>query len=202
MVEIEKLNHSSFLIKGKNKSIIIDPYNIKTNEKADIILITHPHFDHFSPQDIKRVKKKNSLVVMPPLHNTKKISESSVFMRPWGELKRGSTHIRGIPSYNTDKDYHPKVSGWLGYVIEIDNVRIYHAGDTDFIKEMKKLGEINYAMLPICGKYAMSAKEAARAVDIIMPEVAIPMHYGRLVGSYEEADEFCELCSCPVEMKS
>ncbi|MFW6014439.1 MAG: MBL fold metallo-hydrolase [Nanoarchaeota archaeon] len=201
MVEIEKLNHSGFIIRGKSKTIIIDPYNIKTTEKADIILITHPHFDHYSPRDIKRVKKKNSLVVMPSIQNNSNIGTKPTILRQWGEIRESDINIKAVPSYNTDKDFHPKVSGWFGYVIDIDNETIYHAGDTDLIKEMEKLGDITYAILPVGGKYTMNGKEAARAVDIIRPEIAIPMHYGKVIGGYEDADDFCELCSCPVEIK-
>ncbi len=202
MVKIEKLNHSSFLIKGEEKNIIIDPYNIESKSKGDIILITHPHFDHYSPQDIKRVKKKNSIIVMPPMINSKKIAGNPIKVRPWSELNIGDIWIRAIPSYNLEKNYHPKNSGWLGYVIHIDNKKIYHAGDTDLIEEMKSLGEINYAMLPVSGKYTMNAKDAAKAVKMINPELAIPMHYGELMGGINNADEFHKICSCKVKINS
>ncbi len=200
MVNIERLNHSGFLIKSGTKNIAVDPYKIDSGFKADIILITHPHFDHYSPSDIKRIKKRGSVVLMPPMNNSKVGVCKPINLRSWSELNIGDISIKAVPSYNLDKSYHPKTNGWLGYIIYVDGERIYHAGDTDFIDEMSYLGPIDYAMLPVSGKYTMDAKEAAEAARVINPRLAIPMHYGELIGGVNCAEEFSKLCPCQVRI--
>lgn len=199
MVKVSRLNHSSFLIEG-TKNIFIDPYNIKTSVKADYIFITHPHFDHCSIEDIKRVRKKDTVVVMPNMGNAKRIAKNCVKLRPWQEFSSDDIAVRAVPSYNIEKQYHPKANGWLGFVITLDGENIYHAGDTDLIEEMKFLKEITYALLPVSGNYTMDADSAASAAEIIKPKVAIPMHYGGIVGGIKDAKRFKELCSCAVDI--
>lgn len=199
MVKLTRLNHSSFLLEG-TKNIIVDPYNVKTDTKADIIFITHPHFDHCSVEDIKRVSKKNTVVVMPNMDNAGGICKSPVKLRPWQEYDLDDVYVKAVPSYNVDKQYHPRSNGWLGYVIYLDNESIYHAGDTDFIEEMKYLQEVSYALLPVSGRYTMDAESAARAAEIIKPSMAVPMHYGGLIGGIEDAERFKKLCSCSVDV--
>ena len=204
-VEIKWLGHSGFLIK-KHKTIYIDPYNISSdykNEKADVILITHSHYDHCSIEDIQKIVKSGTIVICSPNCQSKitKINEQIELniTEPNKEIKIGNIKINSVPAYNLDKPFHPKSESWLGYVIKIDNAIIYHAGDTDIIPEMQNLTgyskEKNFiALLPVGGKFTMDAEEAAEAASIIKPILAIPMHYGSVIGDERDAEEFVNLC--------
>ncbi|RLF54379.1 MAG: MBL fold metallo-hydrolase, partial [Thermoplasmata archaeon] len=107
--------------------------------------------------------------------------------------------IEAVPAYNTDKDFHPGKNGWLGFVVEIDGVRIYHAGDTDFIPEMKGI-DVDIALLPVSGTYVMTAEQAVEAAKTIKPKVAIPMHYGAIVGGEKDASSFQKALAGIVEV--
>ncbi len=203
-VEIKWLGHSGFLIKN-HKVIYIDPFNIKENsEKADIILITHSHYDHCSVADMKNIIKEGTKIVLTA-DSQSKITRSEVpvdikIVAPNQELILGEIKISTIPAYNIDKSFHPKEEEWVGYIIKMNDILIYHAGDTDLIPEMQKLTGYNQpdkkfiALLPIGGRFTMSAEEAAEAAKLIKPMLAIPMHYGGIVGSKEDAEEFVRLC--------
>lgn len=203
-IELKWLGHSGFLIKN-HKIIYIDPYNIKENsEKADIILITHSHYDHCSVADIKNIIKENTKIILTA-DSQSKITRFSIpidiqIVEPGQELAFGDLKISVLPAYNLDKPYHQKEEGWVGYLIKINGVLIYHAGDTDLIPEMQKLtgykqpGKEFIALLPIGGKFTMDAEEAAEAVKLIKPNLAIPIHYGGIIGTKEDAEEFVKLC--------
>ncbi|MFH1801648.1 MAG: MBL fold metallo-hydrolase [archaeon] len=203
-VEIKWLGHAGFLIKD-SKVIYVDPYNIREGlEKADLILITHSHYDHCSFADMQKIIKEGTRIVVPADCQSK-IVRSEVPIRievvePGQEREFGSVKISTVSSYNIDKHFHPKSEGWIGYLIKIDGVVVYHAGDTDLIPEMQKLtghkqkGKKFVLLLPVGGRFTMSAEEAAEAAKIIKPSLAIPMHYGSIVGSEEDAREFSELC--------
>lgn len=209
-VNIKFLGHSGFLISykngsGKEKVIAIDPYNISNNlAKADIILITHSHYDHCSIKDIEKLTKKGSVVVIPPDAQSKITRVEGVQMQvveTKDEITLGSLKIQTVAAYNIGKEFHPKSEGWFGYILKIDNVIIYHAGDTDNVPELKKLsgygkhGNEFVALLPVSGKYVMSAEEAAEAAEVINPSIAIPMHYGSgVAGTSEDALRFVKLC--------
>ena len=203
-IELKWLGHAGFLIKS-SKIIYIDPYNIKENsEKADIVLITHSHYDHCSFADINRiVKNETRIIATADCRN--KITRLNVpikidVIEPNHSLDLGDIKISTLPAYNIDKSFHPKEEGWVGYLIEIDNVIIYHSGDTDIIPEMQNLTEYRQsikeiiALLPVGGKFTMSADEAFNATKIIKPKLAIPMHYGTIIGSEADALKFKELC--------
>jgi len=177
-IDIEWLGHDSFKILS-DKVIYIDPFKIEAKEKADLILITHDHFDHFSPEDINKIKK-DSTIIIAPLILKEKLSEAKI-MKP-----------EAVPAYNLDKPNHKQSSKYLGYILTINNKRIYHAGDTDLIPEMNSI-EADIALLPVSGKYVMDPEEAANAANLIRPEVAIPMHYGSVIGSKEDAEKFKSL---------
>jgi L-ascorbate metabolism protein UlaG (beta-lactamase superfamily) len=203
-VEIKWLGHSGFLI--KNSSVIyIDPYNIKDGlEKADFVLITHSHYDHCSVADMAKIIKEGTRIIMPPDCQSKITRfETPVKMEviePGQELSFGELKISAIPAYNLDKHFHPKDEQWVGYVVKFNGVAIYHAGDTDFIPEMQKLtgyqqpGTEFVALLPVGGRFTMTFEEAAEAAKMIKPSLAIPMHYGGIVGTDEDAKEFVRLC--------
>ncbi|MGM5481986.1 MAG: MBL fold metallo-hydrolase [Nanobdellota archaeon] len=199
MANIIRLNHSSFLIDSRIK-IFIDPYNVKTDEKADFIFITHPHFDHYSINDIKKLAKKDTVIITPNFESSRKFEQELIKLRPWQKKNFKDLEFTAIPSYNINKQYHPKTNGWLGYIIEVGGEKIYHAGDTDFIDEMKTLGKVDYALLPVSGSYTMNPSEAALATKSIKPKVAIPMHYGGIIGDSKDAQDFEKMCSCDVKI--
>jgi L-ascorbate metabolism protein UlaG (beta-lactamase superfamily) len=204
-VNIEFLGHAGFLIKTNGLKMAIDPYNISNKaEKVDIILLTHNHYDHCSLKDIQMIVKKGTIIVMPADCQSKLTRIEDIDMQvieAGDELEFSGVRIEAVPSYNTDKDFHPKSEGWLGYVIKLKAVVIYHSGDCDEIPEMKKLtgygkhGNEFVALLPVSGKYVMDAEEAAEVASLLSPDLAIPMHYGAgVAGTIEDAERFVEIC--------
>ena len=203
-VELKWLGHSGFFIRN-SKKIYIDPYNIKEGiEKADLILITHSHYDHCSVADIEKIVQDGTKIIMTADCQSK-ITRFNVpikmeIIEPGQELDLGDIKISALPAYNSDKHFHPKDENWVGYLLKINNLIIYHAGDTDLIPEMQKLTGHNQpdkefvALLPIGGRFTMNVEEAAEAAKLIKPTIAIPMHYGSVVGTNEDAQEFKELC--------
>lgn len=196
-LKIEWLGHAGFLIRN-NKTIYIDPFKIDTEEKADIILITHGHYDHCSIEDIQKIVKDKTIIVIPADCQSKinKLPQDiDVHIISPGEvISINGIKVFAYPSYNIDKEFHPKEEGWNSYVLDVSSVKIYHAGDTDLIPEMSHLESIDIAMLPVGGKFTMDAEEAARAASIIKPQITIPMHYGSIVGSRDDAENFVRLC--------
>ncbi len=203
-VEIKWLGHAGFLIKN-SRIIYIDPYNIKEGfEKADLILLTHSHYDHCSVADMNKIVKEGTRIIAPADCQSK-ITKFDVpikieIVEPGQELDLGDVEISTIASYNIDKHFHPEEEGWVGYLVKTNGVLIYHAGDTDVIPEMQKLTGYKQsdrefvALLPVGGRFTMSAEEAVEAAKIIKPTLAIPMHWGSIVGSEDDAKEFVELC--------
>lgn len=204
-MNLSYLGHSGFLI-SNGKRIAIDPYNISDGlDKADLILITHGHYDHCSIKDIQKIAKKGSVIILPADAQSKitKIEDVEMQIIEVGdELTFGDIKISAVPAYNTDKEFHPKNEGWVGYVIKRGNVIVYHAGDSDKISEVSKLsgygkeGNKFIALLPVSGKYVMTAEEAAEVAILISPTIAIPMHYGAgVAGTLDDAQRFVKLCT-------
>jgi len=181
------LGHDVFRIDG-SKTVYFDPYNIEPGKKADLVLVTHDHFDHCSPDDVEKIVRPETVIVTEK-DSAKKLSGTVKIVKPGDSLAVDDVRIQAVPAYNTNKDFHPKANGWLGFVLEMDGVRVYHAGDTDFIPEMKDL-DVDIALLPVSGTYVMTADEAAEAALAINPGVAVPMHYGAIVGDSSDADVF------------
>ena len=195
---IKWLGHAGFKLKGE-KTVYIDPFKIGETEPADIIIITHAHFDHLSPEDIGKVQTGKTVVVTTP-DCLIKVSGNVKAINPGTVLDVGGIKIEAVPAYNTNKQFHPRENGWIGVVVTINGKRIYHAGDTDSIPEMSSLKNIDIALLPVSGTYVMTAEEAADAANRIMPKVAVPMHYGSIVGTGDDAEKFRKLCKCKVEI--
>ncbi|MEW6365112.1 MAG: MBL fold metallo-hydrolase [Acidobacteriota bacterium] len=181
------LGHDAFRITA-GKTIYIDPFELKKAAPADLILITHDHFDHCSPEDVAKVQKASSVIVTDSA-SARKLKGNVKIVKPGEQLTVEGITIEAVPAYNVNKKFHPKADGKLGFVIAVDGVRIYHAGDTDFIPEMKSI-KADIAMLPVSGTYVMTADEAIQAALSFSPKVAIPMHYGSIVGSDADAVEF------------
>lgn len=209
LVGIEVLCHSSIKF-NKNKIIYIDPYKIteKYND-ADIIFCTHSHYDHFSEEDIEKVKNENTIIVVTKdcIEKAKSIgfNENNIIaVEPNNKYEVLGIGFETIPAYNIEKEYHKQECNWVGYIIEINDITYYIAGDTDLTPESKTVN-CDVAFLPIGGTYTMTAKEAAKLANLIEPQIAIPIHYGTIVGSKEDAEifekELKESIECVVMIK-
>lgn len=187
-LKITWLGHASFLFEASGKNIYIDPYTLRGNPKtADLILITHDHYDHYDIDSINRIRKPGTHILGP--ENVAKKIHGAGILRKKDIVHIEDTTITAVPSYNTEKSFHPAEAG-LGFVIEHEGKKVYHSGDTDLIPEMEELKNITIALLPISGTYTMNSEEAVDAVKLIKPEIAIPMHYGKIFGSRADADRF------------
>jgi len=194
---IEVLNHSCVKLSGK-QIIYIDPYGLQNDfSDADYIFITHSHYDHFSAEDIKKVAKKNTkIIVTNDLYNEVLqlgfAVENITVVKPNEKYKIDDIEFKTVPAYNKLKPFHTKSKEWVGYIIKQDNISYYITGDTDFIDEMSQV-RCDVAFVPVGGTYTMNAKEAAEFVNQIKPKLAIPIHYGSVVGKKEDAIKFSEL---------
>lgn len=184
------LGHASFKISGE-KLIYIDPWKLKGQDEADIVLISHSHYDHYSAEDLKMVSGAKTIVVTVAELKSK-IGGDVRIMAPGDKIDVEGVGIEAVPAYNIDKKFHPKQNGWLGFVVEMGGGRLYYAGDTDAIPEMDDLTNIDVALMPVGGTYTMTAEEAAKAADRFKPAVAVPYHWGDIVGSKSDADRFKE----------
>ncbi len=198
-ITIQWLGHASFKISYEDVVIYIDPWKIEDSlSDATLVLVSHSHSDHYSPKDIIKVSGPDAkLLASADVVAKEKAGEA---MMPGLIVELEGVRIKGVASYNPDKQYHPKKNNWVGFVIEIGAKRIYYAGDTDLTEEMKTLKDIDVALLPVGGTYTMSAEEAAEATRIFKPKFAIPYHWGDIVGSRSDAEQFAELAECEVKI--
>jgi len=185
--KIHWLGHDGFRIDA-SKIIYFDPFQISGGPTADIILVSHEHFDHCSPDDIKKIQGPSTVIVTEK-DSASKLKGNIRVVKPGDKIEVDGVQIEAVPAYNVGKDFHPKANGWLGFIVEVDGVRIYHAGDTDFIPEMKDM-EVDIALIPVSGVYVMTSDQAVEAAKAINPKLAIPMHYGAIVGDEEDALKF------------
>jgi len=207
MIEnIHWLGHASFRIEN-DKTIYIDPYELKGKPpEADLILITHDHHDHCSPDDVAKVAKDDTVIVTIAAAAQRLKGDVRV-VKPGESLLVLGIPIKTVPAYNVNKfrspgvPFHPQESGHVGFVLTVGGLRIYHAGDTDVIPEMDDI-EADIALLPVGGTYTMTADEAAQAANRIKPKVTIPIHWGAIVGSVRDAQRFRDLCQMEVVILS
>lgn len=202
---IEWLGHDSFRLGDGSKVVYIDPWKLKGDRpKADLILITHDHFDHFSKEDIEQLSKPDTVVVAPP-HVTKELKGNLRAARANDSITVAGVAIETVPAYNLNKFrepgkvFHPRDASCVGYIVTLAGKRIYHTGDTDHIPEMNNV-KCDIALVPVSGTYVMTAEEAAAAVNTFKPGKAIPMHYDDIVGTRKDAEEFKKLAKVPVEI--
>ena len=194
---IHWLGHDTFRIEGE-QLIYTDPFKIKKKDTAGIILITHEHYDHCSAEDVKKLQGPETVIVTPA-DCASKLQGNVKIVKPGDKIEVRGVQIEAVPSYNTNKQFHTKDRGWVGYVFTVKGQRIYIAGDTDRIPEMKTI-RTDIALLPVSGTYVMTADEAAQAALDIKPKVAIPMHYGSIVGTKEDARKFAEKLKGKIEV--
>jgi L-ascorbate metabolism protein UlaG (beta-lactamase superfamily) len=206
-VKITWLGHDGFRIQNR-QVVYVDPYQIEGGPKADIVLISHEHSDHCSVDDLKKIVGPQTVIVAHAQSKGElsklKVKEIKV-VKPGDKISVEGVGIEAVPAYNVNKFrepgkvFHPKEDGKLGYVVTVNDVRIYHAGDTDHIPEMKGI-HTDVALLPVSGTYVMTAQEAAEAVVTINPKVVIPMHYGAIVGNRKDAETLQTLVKCEVKL--
>jgi len=197
--KIKWLGHASIRIEA-DKIIYIDPWKLKDGPPADIILVTHEHYDHFSPDDIGKIRKDDTVIVAPP-EVARRFSGGGVrALKPGETTTVYGVKVEAAPAYNIDKAFHPREKGWLGFVVTVADTTVYFSGDTDVIPEMKDI-RADIWILPIGGTYTMTAEEASRIVNEVRPKTVVPIHWGDLVGSREDAEKFKGLCEATVVIK-
>jgi L-ascorbate metabolism protein UlaG (beta-lactamase superfamily) len=204
---VEWLGHAGFRLSVGRAVVYIDPYRVADGPPADLILITHGHYDHFSPQDVERLSHEGTWLVGPPAV-AERVGGNVLSVAPGDEIEeelvRG-VEVAAVAAYNTSKRgpdgevFHPRDAGGVGYELNLRGERLYHSGDTDVIPEMDSVTGVDVALLPVSGVYVMTASEAAEAARRIQPRVAVPMHWGEHLGTRSDAEAFAE--QAPVEVR-
>lgn len=196
------LGHASFLIERAGKVIYFDPFQLSEGlPKADVVFITHTHFDHLSVKDIEKIATEKTQIVATADAFDQLKGYKVKTIKPGEELEIQGIKVKTVPAYNVGKRFHPKEKGWVGYIVEIGGVSFYHAGDTDFIPEMKGL-KADVAFLPIGGTYTMDWKEGVEACKNMDVKICVPMHWGSIVGSREDAENFKASCKRAVILEA
>lgn len=201
------LGHAGFRVDVGRTRIYIDPYRVADAQPADVILVTHGHYDHFSPLAIERIAHERTLVVAPAAV-AERLAGRVLSIAPGEMLEEEvapGVQVAAVAAYNTSKRdasgnaFHPRDAGWVGYEVNVRGERLYHSGDTDVIPEMDAVAGVDVALLPVSGRYVMTPAEAAEAARRIQPRVAVPMHWGDHMGSAADARAFAE--RAPVDVR-
>lgn len=202
---IEVLCHSCIKF-NKGEVIYFDPFKIEKNyNDADVIFITHDHYDHYSEEDIDKVIKEETIIVAPEDLLTKLLKkgferDNMVLVTPNQKYTVKGIEFQTIPAYNVNKQFHPKANEWVGYVLKIEGITYYIAGDTDITEENKKV-KCDVAFVPVGGTFTMDYKEAAELINEIKPKIAVPTHYGSIVGEKSDGVSFSKLVSPEIEVE-
>src|SRR5215212_4266472 len=206
---VEWLGHSGFRVRAARTTIYIDPYRVAADAApADLILVTHGHYDHFSPRDIEAIWHKDTWLIAPAAV-AEQVGGRVLSIAPGEVIDPEFAHgvsVRAVAAYNTSKRdadgkvFHPREAGWVGYELNVRGERLYHSGDTDVIPEMDAVTGVDVALLPVSGIYVMTANEAAEAARRIQPRVAVPMHWGENLGTREDALAFARAAPEGVEV--
>ncbi len=202
---IHWFGHDSFRIDGSS-TVYIDPWKLPGGQRAaDVILVTHDHYDHLSVPDIERLTGPGTVVVGPAKVTQQLAGRETVTVRPGDTVDVGSARVTAVPAYNVDKFrkpgevFHPREAGYVGYIVDMDGLRIYHAGDTDPVPELDDI-EVDVALVPVSGTYVMTADEALDFCRHITTKAVVPMHYGDIVGSAQDAQRLKQRCEIPVTL--
>lgn len=206
-LNIIRINHDTFKLKGKEVIVYTDPFKVSGEEKADLILISHEHFDHCDPASITALSKEDTEIIGSE-GAIRKLGRGKALL-PGEEIEVKGVKIKAVKAYNVNKfkapgvPFHSPEEKMCGFVFIVDGVKLYHAGDTDNIAEMAELAKenIDIAFLPISGVYVMTEEEAAEAVKAIKPKIAIPMHYGALEGVGGDTEKFKQFVGEAAEVK-
>jgi L-ascorbate metabolism protein UlaG (beta-lactamase superfamily) len=198
-VHIKWLGHASFKIWKADLVIYVDPRNLgESPPDATVVLVSHSHGDHYSPADIARISGPQTELIAPP--DVIANAGHGRTIAPGQTIELQGVRIKGVAAYNPAKQYHPKQNNWVGFIVEFGSTRIYYAGDTDLTDEMKALRDIDVALLPVGGTYTMNSQEAADATTYIEPDVAVPCHWGDVIGTRSDAETFALLAECDVRI--
>lgn len=199
---VEVLCHSSIRF-SKGNTIYFDPFKIETNyNDADVIFITHDHYDHYSEEDIGKIVKEDTVIVIPEDLKTKVLKkgwkeENIITVIPNKSYTVKNIEFQTVPAYNINKQFHPKENNWVGYLVNMEGITYYISGDTDITKENKKV-KCDVAFVPVGGTYTMDYKEAAELINEIKPKVAVPTHYGSIIGSKKDGAKFAKLVDADI----
>lgn len=203
--EIEWLGQATVRIHYHGLTIYIDPYQLKDTDRADIILITHPHQDHWSKADVKKIITDKTILIAPQACLDEAMdlpAKEKIASSPGFTTTKDGIEIKAVPAYNAVKTkFHPKSNNWVGYILRLDGVKVYHTGDTERIPEMKNL-KVDIIMLPLGQTYTMnSVEEAAEAALDVNASIAIPIHYGLYEGTKADAEKFKELLNGKIKVE-
>jgi L-ascorbate metabolism protein UlaG (beta-lactamase superfamily) len=196
-LDISRPSHACIkIINASGKVFYIDPFQLQTSERADYLFITHEHYDHCSVADIRKIIKPDTIIVTVPDCQSKVAGlpvKEVKLVKPGDSFKLPHCDVQVLPAYNLKSHFHLKDNQWVGFAIRIDGKVLYHVGDSDAIPELKNLKGIDVLFIPVSGHYVMSAEEAAQLVNFLKPKVAIPIHYGAIIGTKEDAERFKSL---------
>jgi L-ascorbate metabolism protein UlaG (beta-lactamase superfamily) len=194
--KITWLGHASFRIDGSKATVYIDPWKLRSTKPADVVCITHNHFDHLSEEDVAKIRTPKTVIVGPP-DCAANFGNAFKKILPNEKVTVDDVSIEAVPAYNVDKDFHPKKNNWVGFIVTVDGVRIYHIGDSDAIPEMTYF-QTDVVLVPVGGTYTMTVEQAAEAVNAMKTKVAVPMHCGDIVGTLDDRAKFKSLVNVPV----
>jgi L-ascorbate metabolism protein UlaG (beta-lactamase superfamily) len=193
---------SAYLWRGDGINVYIDPWGVTGDPPADVVFITHAHFDHYNPDDLPKVVREGSTKIVAPHDVAAELSGDVTPVAPGDSLEVGGIKVQAVPAYNTVEDrldHHPQEANWVGYILELGGTTYYHAGDTDHLAELDGV-RADVSFVPIGGTYTMDVVEASELVKAQSPKLAVPMHYGFVVGAPSEAERFRREAA-PVEVR-